>query len=66
MEAKYCSGCAQKRPISSFFKDPSAGPNGWVLASCIGCRTAMQKYTKKRKASRQLGPNNPPVRFDTP
>ena len=58
MDAKYCSRCAQKRPISSFFKDPSTGPNGRVLASCIECWTTMQKYTKKRKASHQLGPDN--------
>ena len=58
MDTKYCSGCYQKRPISSFLKDPSAGPNSRVLASCIGCCAAKERYNKKQKASHQLGPNN--------
>ena len=62
MDTKYCSGCYQKRPISSFLRDPSAGPNSRVLASCIGCRAAKEKYNKKRKALQQLDPNIPPKR----
>jgi len=62
MDTKYCSGCYQKRPISSFLRDPSAGPNSRVLASCIRCRAAKEKYNKKRKALQQLDPNIPPKR----
>ncbi len=61
MEAKYCSNCYHQRPISAFLNYSSAGPASKVLATCINCRNAGRKYDKKRKTSRQLGPENPPV-----
>src|SRR5271169_3567718 len=60
MDSKYCSSCYQKRPLSSFFKDPSAGLDSRLWARCAPCRIAQEKYTTKRKALQQLDPNVPP------
>src|SRR5271170_7668933 len=57
MDSKYCSGCYQKRPLSSFAKN---GSTGRLLASCAPCRTSQAKSNTKQKALQQLDPNVPP------
>ena len=61
MDTKCCSTCAHTRPISSFLKDTSAAPNSRVFATCIPCREVRRRSTSKRKASRQLAPDHPPI-----
>src|SRR5277367_2869746 len=65
MDDKYCSSCAQKRPLSSFFKDASAGLRSRLWATCAPCRIAQEKYKTKRKALQQLDPNVPPKKRAT-
>src|SRR5271170_2780845 len=62
MDSKYCSGCYQKRPLSSFAKN---GSTGRLLASCAPCRTSNAKSNTKRKALQQLDPNVPPKKRAT-
>jgi hypothetical protein len=57
MDSKYCSGCYQKRPLSSFAKN---GSTGRLLASCAPCCTSQAKSNTKRKALQPLDPNIPP------
>src|ERR1700716_2365630 len=54
MDSKYCSGCYQKRPLSSFAKN---GSTDRLLASCAPCCTSNAKSNTKRKALQQLDPN---------
>jgi hypothetical protein len=56
MDSKYCSGCYQKRPLSSFAKN---GSTSRLLASCALCCTSQAKSNTKRKALQQLDPNVP-------
>src|SRR5208282_4627139 len=62
MDSKYCSGCYQKRPLSSFAKN---GSTSRLLASCAPCRTSRAKSDTKRKALQQLDPNVPPKKRAT-
>jgi len=62
MDSKYCSGCYQKRSLSSFAKK---GSTSRLLASCALCRTSQTKSNAKRKALQQLDPNIPPKRRAT-
>jgi hypothetical protein len=62
MDSKYCSGCYQKRPLSSFAKN---GSTSRLLASCAPCRTSNAKSNTKRKALQQLDPNVPPKKRAT-
>ncbi len=65
METKYCSTYAYPRLISSFLKDTSTPPNSRVYVICIPCRETTRRSVRKRKASRQLAPENPPILLDT-
>src|SRR5277367_6937821 len=65
MDDKYCSSCAQKCPLSSFFKDASAGLRSRLWATCAPCCIAQEKYKTKRKALQQLDPNVPPKKRAT-
>src|SRR5271169_5267489 len=62
MDSKYCSGCYQKRPLSSFAKN---GSTSRLLASCAPCCTSNAKSNTKRKALQQLDPNVPPKKRAT-
>src|SRR6266487_3576052 len=62
MDSKYCSGCYQKRPLSSFAKN---GSTSRLLASCAPCRTSNAKSNTKQKALQQLDPNVPPKKRAT-
>jgi len=57
MDSKYCSGCYQKRPLSSFAKNSSTSR---LLACCGPCCTSKAKSNVKRKALQLLDPNIPP------
>ena len=65
MDAKYCSSCFQKRPLSSFFKDASASIGSKLRATCALCRISQEKHKTKRKALQQLDPNIPPKKRAT-
>src|SRR5271167_910932 len=65
MDAKYCSSCFQKRLLSSFFKDASAGLGSRLWATCAPCRISQEKHKTKRKALQQLDPNIPPKKRAT-
>jgi hypothetical protein len=54
MSSKYCSCCAQKRPLLSFLKDTLASPDSRVFATCIN-----KSSNKKRAALQSLHPNIP-------
>ena len=54
MDSKYCSGCYQKRSLSSFAKN---GSTDKLLASCTPCRISWAKSNIKRKALQLLDPN---------
>jgi hypothetical protein len=54
MSSKYCSCCAQKRPLLSFLKDTLASPDSRVFATCIN-----KSSNKKRAALQSLDPNIP-------
>jgi hypothetical protein len=58
MDSKYCSGCLQKRLLSSFPTNKS----GKVLATCNSCRATQAKRSNKRKALLELDPNLPSKR----
>jgi hypothetical protein len=60
MDTKCYSTYAHTRPISSFLKDTSAAPNNKVFV-CIPYREALNRCVNKRKASRQLAPDHPPI-----
>jgi hypothetical protein len=62
MDSKYCSGCYQKHPLSSFAKK---GSTGRLLASCAPCRTSQAKTNTEWKALQQLDPNVPPKKRAT-
>jgi hypothetical protein len=62
MDSKYCSGCYQKRSLSSFAKN---GSTSRILASCAPCRASQAKSNTKRKALQQLDPNVPPKKRAT-
>ena len=63
MSAKYCSGCIQKLPLSSFLKDTLASPESRVFATCINCRAVSRKSAnRKRTALRSLDPNIQPAK----
>jgi hypothetical protein len=62
MDSKYCSGCYQKCPLSSFAKN---GSTARLLASCAPCHTSQAKSNTKRKALQQLDPNLPPKKRAT-
>jgi hypothetical protein len=66
IDTKCCSACAHTRLISSFLKDTSAAPNSRVFALCIPCHEVKRRSASKRKASRQLAPDHPPILPDTP
>src|SRR5271156_2831450 len=55
MDSKYCSGCTQKRLLSSFLSDAS-NLGSKVLATCNICRASKSRY-QKRKALQPLDPN---------
>ena len=58
MSLKYCSSCAQKRPLLSFLKDTLASPDSRVFATCINCRAMKNKSSNKKRAALQsLDPN---------
>ena len=69
MDAKYCSQCVQKLPISSFLANAFANLGTKVFSTCITCRAR----SKKRRALQPLDPNIPskrrakiPTRSDPP
>jgi len=67
MDPKYCSCYIRKLPITSFLQNASAAPGSKVFATCFPCRERTGLLAKKRKASRQLGPEttvDPPVTID--
>ena len=49
MDSKYCSRCAQLRPLSSFHS--AGGRNDRVLSTCINCRTQQKIAAKVRNGS---------------
>jgi len=53
MSLKYCSSCAQKRPLLSFLKDALASPDSRVFATCINCRAMKNKTSNKKRAALQ-------------
>ena len=60
IDSKYCSSCCQKRPLSSFYKDPSASLGSRVMATCAPCRATHERYRNRQKANQQLDPDMPP------
>lgn len=66
MDTKYRSACAKTLPITSFRKNASAALGSKVFALGFPCREAQARASKKkRKALRQLGPENPLIPPET-
>jgi hypothetical protein len=57
IDLKYCSSCYQKRPLPSFYKDPSASR---VMATYAPYRATNKKCKNKQRANQQLDPDMPP------